>query len=391
MLHPVLQKPLALSIALCLGLSGCQVFDKSETWETVMQVRPGQSVRDPDPSHAYASRLHAALASRGIEHKVITYQYRYTTRLREEAVGTRTAVIYRDASSGAHQWWLKDDRLNKPVWLPNGELNRQVSFYLRRKAEVIEEKNYPAKGGSSKAMLVFAKPSQSLRPAERAIVKVAPVKKAPAPVVVKKPEPTPKPVVIKVKPAPVRIVARPAPAPTPKVRQPEPASFFKMAPAKDTTKPVAKQQPAPKIAAKKKPIAKLKPRAATKPRVVAVATKPVPVAAKPAPTVKPTLVAAKPAPVAKAAPVAVKTAPAPKPAPIAQEADVLTPIASRSTSTWNPPNVLDRAQQPPETAPRDRHLEKSFRAKHGTEYNVFSPSDRRKMMELQESESSVGL
>jgi hypothetical protein len=295
MLHPVLQKPLALSIALCLGLSGCQVFDKSETWETVMKVRPGQSVRDPDPSHAYAARLHDALADRGVEHKVITYQYRYTTRLREEAVGTRTAVVYRDASSGTHQWWIKDDRLNKPVWLPNGELNRQVSFYLRRKAEVIEKKNYPAKGGSSKAMLAFAKPAQSLRRAaqapERAVTRITPVKKAPAPVIAKKPVPTPKPVV-KVKPAPVKI--------------------------------------------------------------------------------------------------AVKRAPAPKPAPVARETEALAPIASRSTSTWNPPSVLDRAQQPPETAPRDRYLEKLFRSRHGSEYNVFSVSDRRKMAELQESESGGG-
>jgi len=360
MLHPVLQKPLSLSIALCLGLSGCQVFEKSETWETVMKVRPGQSVRDPDPSHAYAARLHEALASRGVEHKVITYQYRYTTRLREEAVGTRTAVIYRDASSGAHQWWIKDDRLNTPVWLPNGEINRQVSFYLRRKAEVIEEKNYPGKAGSSKATLAFAKPSPSLRKApqapERAVTRITPVKKAPAPVVAKKPEPTP---------------------------------FFKMAPARVIEKPVAKQQPAPKAVAKKKPIAKLKPRTATKPSVATAVPKPAPVAvkAKPAPTAKPAPVAAKPAPAIKPVTVVVKPAPAPKTATGASETEGLAPIASRSTSTWNPPSVLDRAQQPPETAPRDRYLEKLFRSRHGSEYNVFSVSDRRKMAELQKSES----
>ena len=382
-----------------------------------MKVRPGQSVRDPDPSHAYAARLHDVLSSHGVEHKVITYQYRYTTRLRDEAVGTRTAVIYRDTSSGTHQWWLKNDRLNKPVWLPNGELNRQVSFYLRRKAEVIEQKNYPAKGGSSKAMLAFKKPSQSLRqaPPERVVAKVAPVKKAPAPVVVKKPEPTPKPVVIKIKPAPVKIAAKPVPAPKP--RNPEPTPFFKMAPARVIAKPVAKQQPAPKVVAKKKPIAKLKPRAAAKPRVATVVTKsapvtvkqasvvkpapvavakpapvmkPAPLVAKPTPAIKPAPVAAQPVPApTKPAPVAVKPAPAPKPAPVASEVDILIPIGSRSTSTWNPPSVLDRAQQPAETAPRDRHLEDLFRAKHGAEYNPFSPGDRRKMGELQEGETSV--
>src|SRR5687767_8741754 len=116
-----MQKPLVLSIAACLGFAGCHVFQKSEKWELATRVRPGETKRDADPSDAYANKLHAALASHGVEHKVVVYQYRYTTRLREEAVGTRTAVIYRDDTKPSHPWWLKDDRLNTPVWLPNGE------------------------------------------------------------------------------------------------------------------------------------------------------------------------------------------------------------------------------------------------------------------------------
>lgn len=327
-----------------------------------MKVRPGQSVRDPDPSQAYAARLHDTLSKAGVEHKVVTYQYRYVTRLREEAVGTRTAVLYRDPAKSAYQWWIKDDRLNAPVWLPNGEVSKQVSFYLRRKAEVIEEKNYASKGGaSSKASLAFAKPSPKLRVAaaapERAVTKIVPVKKAPAPVVEKKPEPTP---LAKVPPAPVKIAAKP-------VAKPEPTTFFKMAPTRVVERPVAKSQPTAKVAAKKKPIAKLKPRSAAKPRLVA------------------TVAPAKPAPVAAA------PKPATKPAPVTKQTEVIAPIASRSsTGFWNPPGVLDRAQQPAETAPRDRHLEEAFRAKHGSEYNAFSPSDRRKMSELQDSQASGG-
>jgi hypothetical protein len=69
----------------------------------------------------------------------------------------------------------------------------------------------------------------------------------------------------------------------------------------------------------------------------------------------------------------------------AEETKPLEPITSRATAPWTPPATLDPVQQPRETAPRDRQLEKLFRAKHGTEYNPFSPSDRRKMQELQKN------
>lgn len=156
-----MQKPLALSIAVCLGFTGCQVFERSEAWEQAVRTRPAETWRDPDPSRAYAAKLHRVLADRGIEHKVVTYQFRYTTRLREEAVGTRTAVIYRDTRPSKFPWWLKDDRRHLPFWLPNGSLDRQVSFYIRRPAEIIEEKSYPAGGSSGKAVAAKAAPRPS--------------------------------------------------------------------------------------------------------------------------------------------------------------------------------------------------------------------------------------
>ena len=61
-------------------------------------MRPGEATLDPDPSYAYAAKLHEALSARGVEHKVVVYQYHYTTRQNEEALGTRTAVIYCDDS-----------------------------------------------------------------------------------------------------------------------------------------------------------------------------------------------------------------------------------------------------------------------------------------------------
>ncbi len=154
-----MQKPLALSIAVCLAFTGCQVFEKSETWETVMHVRPGDTIREADPSSSYADKLHRVLLEQGVEHYVVTYQYHYYTHQYEEAVGTRTAVIYRDNVNPSYPWWLKDDRTETPLWLPNGDMDHQVSFYARRKAEVIEKKFYPAHGGSGKASVALAHPA----------------------------------------------------------------------------------------------------------------------------------------------------------------------------------------------------------------------------------------
>jgi hypothetical protein len=323
-----MQKPLALSIAACLGLAGCQVFEKSETWSQALQVRPGETTRDPDPSNAYAAKLHAALSERGIEHKVVVYQYRYTTRLREEAVGTRTAVIYRDNSNPRYPWWLKDDRLNKPFWLPDGELNVQVSFYLRRKAEVIEQKDYPAQGGSGKTALAFAKPAPALRPvvkkeapvARTTITRITPVKKVTAPVVA--PKPAPKPEIVK----------------APEVK--------KTVPKIVAVKPVVKEPTAPA------PVTKIKPATA-------------------------------------ANPIAKFFSP---PSPAEPETAPLPPITSRNTGSnvqWSPPAALDTAEQSQLTAPRNEHLEKLFREKNGTDYNRFSPMDRRKMQQLQNGVASL--
>lgn len=135
-----MQKSISLSLVACLALCGCGAFRRSSTWATVTSARINTR-HEADPSKAYAAQLSRTLQSASVEHKVVTYQYRYRTRLREEAIGTRTAVIYRDNTNAKNPWWLMDDRLNKPVWLPGQELNRQVSFYLRDSAEVIETRD----------------------------------------------------------------------------------------------------------------------------------------------------------------------------------------------------------------------------------------------------------
>jgi len=180
-----MQRYLALSIAVCLGFTSCQVFEKSEIWESVVHVTPGDSIRDPDPSAAYAAKLHHALLEQGAEH--ITYQYHYFTHQRDEAVDTRTAIVYRDPATPAYPWWLKDDRTATPVWLPNGDLDKQISFYIRRPAQVIEKKEYPAHGGSGKATLGMFRPATAKeRPvfadhSQHAVTKIAQAKQPPTP------------------------------------------------------------------------------------------------------------------------------------------------------------------------------------------------------------------
>jgi len=272
-------------------------------------VRPGEAAFDPDPSHAYAAKLHEALAAQGVEHKVVVYQYHYTTRLNEEALGTRTAVVYRDDTDASYPWWLKDERLNNPFWLPDGDLNKQISFYIRRKAEVIETKDYPARGGSGKAAVALtpAVPVPVQRTASKPqhqepVTRINPYKKAPSPVVAPKSVPTPE------------LVKTPAKVPA--------ASVAKVS-----------EESAPKASA-----TRVKPSTSFLSSHQTTAT---------------------------------ETAP--------------TPIASKGNGTvlWAPPAVLDSSEQSALTAPRDEHLEKLFRAKHGSQYNRFSPIDRRKMQQLQ--------
>ena len=338
-----MQKPLALSIAVCLGLTGCQVFQKSRTWDKISKVHPGETTRDPDPSNAYAAKLHRALAGSGIEHKVVTYQFRYLTHLREEAVGTRTAVVYRDATNSKYPWWLKDDRLSRPFWLPNGELNKQISFYIRRTAEVLEHKDYSGGGASGKATLAVARPA--VAPQHPPIFQH-------------------RSVALRVTPAP----NAPASAARPLVAK---KTIVKTVVSK---KPMVERAPATKLHPAKTPVAK---RIVAKPPVVK------------SPNVKPVAKTAPASdPVAPQKPVAAirfrSSVPAPDRIP---SSEILPPppIASHSPAPWNTPTELSPHQRPKGIVHVDERLEKLFRQVTGTDYNPASPADRRRMEKLRKT------
>src|SRR5215213_2792355 len=117
-----MQKTNLLSLAACLTLAGCS--QSSSHWNTVRSVRV--DTRDAeDASAAYAEHLSGVLKSANVQHKIVTYEYRYRTALREEAVGTRSAVLYRDETNPRNPWWLSDERLSKPVWLPGEDETHQ--------------------------------------------------------------------------------------------------------------------------------------------------------------------------------------------------------------------------------------------------------------------------
>jgi hypothetical protein len=99
----------------------------------------------------YADKLHKTLQDARVEHKVVTFKFRYRSRLHLQREGEETAVIYRDCCTPSQPWWIMADRLSTPVWLPTAPVESQVAFYVSRPATIVkideftEEAARPAK------------------------------------------------------------------------------------------------------------------------------------------------------------------------------------------------------------------------------------------------------
>ena len=132
-----MSKTISIAVSACLVLTGCQMFRKSPTWDKAVHTRIALPV-EGDSSKQYADGLHREFKADRVEHKVVTYQYRYSSRLRDDATAERTAVIYRDETNPKYPWWLKDETSNRPVWLPNGSVEQQLRFYIGRDVEIID-------------------------------------------------------------------------------------------------------------------------------------------------------------------------------------------------------------------------------------------------------------
>jgi hypothetical protein len=178
-----MNKPCSITLAACLALTACNGSKQKSTWQKVRETKPDKVQASADPNEAYTRKLNKVLNENKVEHKVVTYQYRYKTRMREDAVGTHSAIIYKDNSDPENPWWLVNERTGKPIWLPGQDVNKQVSFYLRRKAEVTDEKVFS--GGepqSTETMVAKHTPPQPVVPdASADFTRIAKVKKQPAP------------------------------------------------------------------------------------------------------------------------------------------------------------------------------------------------------------------
>jgi hypothetical protein len=138
-----MQKLTLLTTAAAILLAGCGTSQPSRTWETVKAVRHiGPGVQNPDVT--YAENLHKALQGARVEHKVVTFKFRYRSRLQLYREGEETAVIYRDCCTPAQPWWIMAERLSTPEWLPTQPVESQAAFYVRRPATIVKIDEFPS-------------------------------------------------------------------------------------------------------------------------------------------------------------------------------------------------------------------------------------------------------
>jgi hypothetical protein len=141
-------KPLFLALTVCLGISGCTT---SQTWEKVTRTRPDSNDGSPESSAAYATKLHRVLKDSSVDHKVVAYQYHYTTGFFGEDIDeSHTAVIYKDDTNPNNPWWLMEEQLAKPVWVPGDHPESQVAFFTHHQVQVVNEKDFPGGRGDGK-------------------------------------------------------------------------------------------------------------------------------------------------------------------------------------------------------------------------------------------------
>jgi hypothetical protein len=242
-------KPVAILAGTAIFMAGCHSSHRSETWKKVVSTpRPAREA--DDETRAYAANLHSTLLKARVPHKIVTAEFQYHSEYTRYGTARRTVVVYRDQARSGEGWWLMDERLNKPLWLPNQPLEKQISFYLARPVTLVQVTDFM---GIDREKLVlpvdkFAAPRSGVTKIER----VKPVE--PEPVVESKPAPAKKaPVKKEAKPAESKITPVEKPAAAKPAEKPvtKPAVKVIEKPAtkpveKPAAKPVSAPTPAPK-------------------------------------------------------------------------------------------------------------------------------------------------
>jgi hypothetical protein len=122
-------------------VAACHPSSHTDTRRRVLAV-PHPTREAGEPDRVFAADLHHTLLARHVPHKVVTVEFPYQDDFHRISTARHTVVVYRDASKKGESWWLMDERLNVPVWLPNEPLERQISFYLARPATVVSVSDF---------------------------------------------------------------------------------------------------------------------------------------------------------------------------------------------------------------------------------------------------------
>ncbi len=127
---------LGLFCVTVLLLPGCGVFKSSPAWSTATSLNvPGRG--NYEQSEAYARGVSSELTRHGIKNELVTFRYSVADDYNRSKVITRTSVIYRDETRPRYPWWLVDNLVRLPVWLPNGSVSEQVHFVTRYQPEIL--------------------------------------------------------------------------------------------------------------------------------------------------------------------------------------------------------------------------------------------------------------
>ncbi len=212
-----------LTAGIALLFAACH-STKTDMWQKVVSS-PRTSCDDKDKSRAYAAELHTTLLHAGIAHKVVTFQFKYSSKYTISGTAERTAIIYCDPAEPKHPYWVMDDHLTSPVWLPEESVEKQVDFYLRRSTTIVNITDFPA--GDDKAV----KPLEKSVHRKPAVSRIQPAKPA----------------------APAQPKTEPQPAKISKPEKPHAEPKTTITPVEEK-KPVAaiKAEPAPNPSAEKK-------------------------------------------------------------------------------------------------------------------------------------------
>ncbi len=133
-------------------LTSCHLFRSSELQVAVSHARP-----------ATVEKLHTLLSQRGIEHKIVQFRYDVAERPmvapassrifalgetpmaflpKRSARRERTGIIYKDDQHRGEPWWYVDAETSHAIWLPTVNVERQVSFAMRRRIEMLRVQEF---------------------------------------------------------------------------------------------------------------------------------------------------------------------------------------------------------------------------------------------------------